>query len=171
MYKKHAKNPPLVIGVEWFVNWFLHPSKNLYCKWNVDCNNTLNIQQTFNPTSTQMFWVGSFLGRWGKRCCPLCGKKGGGIMKETNQSFEKPLKRHCQKKLVLTTWENGYDQPHKRTHLSHPPQICPKNQMTKMRILQHGCLMQQNPSLHLVRKLKILRELNYHTSHQKHAMT
>jgi hypothetical protein len=26
--------------------------------------------------------------------------------------------------------------------------------MTKMRILQHGRLMQQNPSLHLVKKLR-----------------
>jgi hypothetical protein len=48
-----------------------------------------------------MFWVGSFLGRWGKRFCLLCGKKGGGIMKETFQSSEKPSEKHCKKKLAL----------------------------------------------------------------------
>ncbi len=75
-------------------------------------------------------------------------------MKETTQSFEKPSERHYQKQFSLIIQDNGYDQPHKRTHSSHPPQICPKNQMTKMRILQHGRLMQQNPSLHLVKKLR-----------------
>jgi hypothetical protein len=92
-------------------------------------------------------------------------------MKETTQSSEKPLERHCQNKLALTARENGSDQPHERTRSSHPPQIRLKSQMTKMRTLQHGHLMQQNPSLHLVRKLKTQRELNSHNSHQKHAMT
>jgi hypothetical protein len=50
-----------------------------------------------------MFWVGSFLRRWGKRFYLLCEKRGGGTMKETTQSFEKPLEKHCQKKLALTT--------------------------------------------------------------------
>jgi hypothetical protein len=92
-------------------------------------------------------------------------------MKETTQSSEKPLERHCQNKLASTARENGSDQPHERTRSSHPPQIRLKSQMTKMRTLQHGHLMQQNPSLHLVRKLKTQRELNSHNSHQKHAMT
>ncbi len=56
-------------------------------------------------------------------------------MKETTQNLEKPLERHCQKNLALTVQESGYDQPHKRTHSSHPPQIFPKNQMTKMKTL------------------------------------
>jgi hypothetical protein len=68
-----------------------------------------------------MFWVGSYLGRWGKRFCLLCGKRGGGIMKETTQSSKKPLEKHYPKKLALIAQENGYDQPHKRTHSSHPP--------------------------------------------------
>ncbi len=111
------------------------------------------------------------MGRWGKRFCHLCGKRGGGIIKETTQSSEKPLERHCQNKLALTARENGSDQPHERTRSSHPPQIRPKSQMMKTRTLQHGHLMQQNPTLHLVRKLKTQRELNSHNSHQKHAMT
>jgi len=52
-------------------------------------------------------------------------------MKETSQSSEKPLEKHCQKKLALTTLENGSNQPHERTRSSHPPQIHPKSQMTK----------------------------------------
>jgi hypothetical protein len=114
---------------------------------------------------------GSFMGRWGKRFCLLSEKRGAGIMKETTQSSEKPLERHCQNKLASTARENGSDRPHERTRSSHPPQIRLKSQMTKMRTLQHGHLMQQNPSLHLVRKLKTQRELNSHNSHQKHAMT
>ncbi len=63
-------------------------------------------------------------------------------MKETVQNFEKPLERHCQKKLALIAQENGYDQLDEKTRLNHPPHICPKNQMTKMRTLQHGRMMQ-----------------------------
>jgi hypothetical protein len=50
-----------------------------------------------------MFWVGNFLGRRGKRFYLLCGKKGGGIMKETIQTSKKLLERHCKKKLALIT--------------------------------------------------------------------
>jgi hypothetical protein len=32
-----------------------HPSKSLYYKWNVDCNNKLDIQQTHNLALAQMF--------------------------------------------------------------------------------------------------------------------
>ncbi len=78
-------------------------------------------------------------------------------MKETTQSFEKPLEKHCQNKLASTTQKNGFDQPHKRTR-SIPPQICPKSQIMKMRTLQDGCLMQKNPSLHLAKKLKTQKE-------------
>jgi hypothetical protein len=131
---KNVENPALVISVEWFVNHFLHPSKSLYYRWNAYYNNKPNIQQTFNPVPTQMFWVGNFLGRWGKRFCLLCEKRGGGIMKETIQSFEKPLEKHCQKKLALTTWKNGYDQPHKRTHSSHPPIFVQKIKWQKWRL-------------------------------------
>jgi hypothetical protein len=92
-------------------------------------------------------------------------------MRETTQSSEKPLEKHCPKKCTLIAQENGYDQPHKKTHSSHPHQIRPKSQMMKMGTLQHGHLMQQNPSLHLVKKLKTQRELNFHNSHLKHGMT
>jgi hypothetical protein len=64
-----------------------------------------------------VFWEGG-----GRGYCPLRGKRRGGIMKETFQSFEKPLERYCQKTI---------NQPHERTHSSNPPQIHPKNQMTK----------------------------------------
>jgi hypothetical protein len=56
-------------------------------------------------------------------------------MKEITQSFEKPLEKHCKKKLALTIGENGFDQPHKRTFSSHPPQLYPKSQMMKMETL------------------------------------
>jgi len=92
-------------------------------------------------------------------------------MKETFQSSEKPLEKHCKKKLALTTFKNGFNQPHERTCSSHPPQIHPKRLNDEMKTLQHGRLMQQNPSLHLVRKLRTQRKFNAHNSHQKHAMT
>jgi hypothetical protein len=40
-----------------------------------------------------------------------------------------------------------------------------------MKTLQHGHLMQHNPSLHLVKKLKTQKKLNAHNFHQKHVMT
>jgi hypothetical protein len=51
---------------------------------------------------TQVFWVGSFLGRWVGKGFVSYAERGGGIMNETIQSFDKPLERHCQNNLTLT---------------------------------------------------------------------
>jgi hypothetical protein len=82
-----------------------------------------------------MFWVGNFLRRWVGDGFVSYVEKGVGIMNETTQSFDKPLERHCQNNLALIAQENGYDQPHERTHSSHPLQIHPKSQMMKRRTL------------------------------------
>jgi len=68
-----------------------------------------------------MFSIGNFLARWEKRFYLMFGRREVGIMKEIIQSFEKPLERHCQNKLASIVQENGSDQPHERTHSSHPP--------------------------------------------------